>query len=245
MSNIMKKLDPNKPQFVLDLKNHIHDSVSIIVVHKDKPEFLNICLQSIVVMSANNSYELVVVDNNSGPETQKFLDEIQDQVKIVRNKENLFWSAAVNAGIKAADPHTKYFIFLHSDVVITHPSWIDLMINVNESNGAGVVGLETAACSLFNNTVNFIQEWCMLVSRECMNKIGNWPEELPLIGHSFIMTLRAQLRGFRPQVMQNTVAHHYRIFGIDINDYEQQDDLAKKNLPLAYQNSQLRTFGET
>ncbi len=242
MSNIVNKLDPNKPQFVLDIKNHIHDSVSIIVVHKDRPEFLNICMQSIVVMSSNNNYELIVVDNNSGKETQKFLDEIDGDVKVVRNNQNLFWSAAINKGIKAADPNTKYFIFLHSDVVITNPTWIDLLISVNDTNNAGMVGLETAACSIFNRTVNFVQEWCMLVTRECMNKMVEWPEELPLIGHSFIMTLKAQIRGFKPQVMQNNIAHHYRIFGVDINEYESLDEEAKKELPLAYQKAQIRSL---
>ncbi len=242
MSNIVSKLDPNKPQFVLDIKNHIHDSVSIIVVHKDKPEFLNICLQSIVVMSANNNYELIVVDNNSGNETQKFLDEIQNDVKVIRNTNNLYWSAAINKGIKAADPNTKYFIFLHSDVVITNPTWIDLLISVNDSNNAGMVGLETAACAIFNRNVTFVQEWCMLVTRDCMNKMEEWPEELPFIGHSFIMTLKAQMRGFKPQVMQNNIAHHYRIFGVDISEYERLDEQAKKELPLAYQKAQMRSL---
>lgn len=242
MSNIINKLDPDKPQFVLDIKNHIHDSVSIIVIHKDKPEFLNICLQSIVVMSANNNYELIVVDNNSGPETQEFLDEIQDQVKVVRNKENLFWSAAANLGAKAADPHTRYFIFMHSDVVVLNPAWIDLLINVNDTNKAGMVGLETATCSIYNQTASFVQEWCVLFTRECFTKTGGWTENLPLIGHSFIMTMKAQLKGFQPQVMQNTIVHHYRIFGIDINEYEQQDLMSKTNLPQAYMDAQTRSF---
>jgi GT2 family glycosyltransferase len=242
MSNILSKLDPNKPQFVLDLKNHIHDYVSIIIIHKDKPEFLNICLQSIVVMSANNNYEIVVVDNNSGPETQEFLNDIEDQVTVVRNKENLYWSAAVNKGIQSADPNTKYFIFLHSDVVIINPAWIDLMINVNDANNAGMVGLESASCTVFSKNVTFVQEWCMLVSKECMAKMESWPEELPLIGHSFIMTLKAQLKGYKPQLMQNNIAHHYRIFGIDVNEYERQDELAKENLAKVYQQVQSRSL---
>lgn len=242
MSNVLSKLDPNKPQFVLDLKNHIHDYVSIIIIHKDKPEFLNICLQSIVVSSTNNNYEIIVVDNASGPETQDFLKDIEDQVKVVRNKENLYWSAAANKGIKAADPNSKYFIFLHSDVVILNPAWIDLLLNVHDSNNSGMVGLESASCTVFSKNVTFVQEWCMLISRECMNKIEAWPEDLPLIGHSFIMTLKCQMRGYKPQIMQNNIAHHYRIFGVDINEYERLDELAKENLVLAYQKAQSRSL---
>jgi hypothetical protein len=36
--------------------------VSIIVVHRDRPEYLNICLQSIVVTSCNNNYEIIEID---------------------------------------------------------------------------------------------------------------------------------------------------------------------------------------
>jgi len=242
MANILEKLDPTKPQFILDLKNHLHDYVSIIIVHKDKPEYLNICLQSIVVSSANNNYEIIVVDNNSGAETQEFLNDIQDQVKVVRNKENLYWSAAANKGIQAADPNSKYFIFMHSDVVILNPAWIDLLINVNDSNNAGMVGLETASCTVFSKNVTFVQEWCVLISKDCMRKIECWPEELPLIGHSFIVTMKCQLKGYKPQVMQNNIAHHYRVFGVDINEYERLDELAKENLVSAYQKAQSRSL---
>jgi hypothetical protein len=77
MMQQVDSLDGQKPQFVLDIKNNLNDSVSIVIVHKDRPEFLNICLQSITVMSSNNNYEIIVVDNGSGPESQKFLDEIE------------------------------------------------------------------------------------------------------------------------------------------------------------------------
>jgi glycosyltransferase involved in cell wall biosynthesis len=53
------------------------EQVSIIVVHKDTPEYLNICLQSIAVTSVNNNYEVIVVDNGSGDETQAYLDSIE------------------------------------------------------------------------------------------------------------------------------------------------------------------------
>lgn len=234
-------LDPSKPEFVLDLKNTTNDAVSIVVIHKDKPEYLNLCLQSIVVCSSNNNYELVVVDNGSGTETQKFLDEIQSDVKIVRNTKNLYWSAGSNAGFKATDNKTKYVIFMHSDVVVLNPSWIDLLINVCEANNAGMVGIETSNCLINNQRIDFIQEWCVLFTRECLERIGPWPEELPMIGHTFIMTLKSQIKGFKPQIMKNNIAHHYKVFGVDINDWEKMQEEASTVLPKVYQNSQSRT----
>ena len=72
-------LEGERPEMSIKLHENSEDHVSIIVVHKDKPEFLNICLQSIAVTSFNNNYEIVVVDNGSGEDSQSFLEDIKDE----------------------------------------------------------------------------------------------------------------------------------------------------------------------
>jgi len=228
-------LEGNKPEMVFNLEECVGESISIIIVHKDRPEYLNICLQSIAVNSRNNSYEIIVVDNNSGPETQAFLDEINGQVKVIRNNRNAYWSEAANIGVQAADPKSKYFVFMHSDVVVLNPSWLDLFVNVAEANNSGMIGLEMSNYQLGNQRVDFIQEWCLLVSRAGYEKISPWPVNLPMIGHAFIMTIKAQLAGLRPQVMENNLAHHYKIFGLDVNDFERMREDTQRILPKVYQ----------
>src|SRR3954469_13852250 len=98
--------------------------VSIIIVHRDKPAYLNIALQSIAVTSLNNNYEIIIVDN--GSETQDALDFLEDleqqDCKIVRVKENCWWAKAANMGAKAASKNSKYMIFLHHDIVVLNPA---------------------------------------------------------------------------------------------------------------------------
>jgi GT2 family glycosyltransferase len=241
-SYVHNPLEGNKPELIINLNESVNEAISVIIVHKDRPEYLNICLQSIAVNSANNSYEIIVVDNNSGPTTQSFLQDIENDVKVVRNNKNLYWSAAINAGIKAANPNTKYFIFMHSDVVILNPSWMDLFVNVCESNNSGMVGLETSSYYINSQKIDFIQEWCLMMTRSAITKVGNWPEQLPMIGHSFIMTVKAQIHGLKPQIMKNNMAHHYRIFGMDVNDYEKMSEEAASLLPRIYQQAQSRTL---
>lgn len=219
-------------QLTIPLHDGTEEQVSIIVVHNDKPEYLNLCLQSIAVTSSNNNYELIVVDNNSGKESQAFLDEIEeDGVKIVRNSKNLHWSAAANKGAEAASKNSKYIIFLHHDVVILNPAWIDLLINVSESQQSGMVGLELGQYYMQNQKVDFVQEWCLLFSKESWKQIGPFPETLPQIGHSFIMTMKAQLKGLKPQVMKNPVAHHYHVFALNINEFERFTERAMNEIP--------------
>jgi GT2 family glycosyltransferase len=232
----------NRNELKIDLaKANIQDSVSIVIVHKDKPEYLNICLQSIAVNSINNNYEIIVVDNASGPETQTFLDDLEKDVKVVRNDKNLYFSAAANLGFRHADKNSKYVIFMHYDVVILNPAWIDLMINVAEANKSGFVGLESGQYMIGNQKVEFVQEWCLLTTRQCMEKIQLFPEQLPLVGNAFIATLRAQQEGFKPQVMKNNLVHHYKAFSVDVNTYEKLSEEALALLPKIVSQAQARS----
>jgi GT2 family glycosyltransferase len=224
-------LEGERPELTINLHDGSEEQVSIIIVHKDRPEYLNICLQSIAVTSFNNNYEIIVVDNGSGKESQDFLDDIKDEVKVIRNEKNLYWGPAATKGVAAADKNSKYIVFLHCDVVVLNPAWIDLLVNVSESQGAGMVGVELQSYYMQNQKVDFIQEWCLLMTRDCWKDIGPFPESLPQIGTSFIMTMKAQQKGYKPQVMRNPICHHYRIFSLDINEYERLTEQAMVNIP--------------
>lgn len=216
-----------KPSLTVNLNDGSNEQVSIIVVHHDRPEFLNICLQSIAAMSNLNNYEIVVVDNNSEQETQEYLDVLQESgIKVVRNTSNELWSKAANQGVAAADPNSRYFIFMHADAVVLDPAWIDVMVNLSQARGAGIVGTSLSCYYIQKQQVNFIQEHCMLISRQCWDDIGPWPEELPLVGMSFIMTLRAQYKGHNPQTIGNSVVHHYKAFSMDPSEYERHCEQA-------------------
>ena len=205
----------------IPLPDGSNEQVSIVVVHRDRPDLLSICLQSIHVMSNLNNYECIVVDNNSGQETQEYLDVLQEEgIKVIRNKENVYWSKAANQGAYAADPHSKYLVFMHSDTVVLDQSWLDIMTNISEARGAGMVGTELGVYYVHKQRAEFVQEWCVLMSRRCWEDCGPWPEELPMVGMSFIMTRRAQVRGHKPQASNNRLVHHYKALSMDPNQFE-------------------------
>lgn len=224
-------LEGDRPEMTVKLHENTDDHVSIIVVHKDRPEYLNICLQSIAVTSFNNNYEIIVVDNGSGKESQEFLKDIEGEVKVVRNEKNLYWSAACNKGVQAADKNSKYFIFMHCDIVVLNPAWIDLLVNVSEAQQSGFVGIDTQSYMLGNQKAEFLQEYLLLMTRDAWNDVGPWPEELPQVGNAFIMTMKAQNRGHKPQIMKNQIVHHYRIFSLDISDFERMTEQAMSTMP--------------
>ena len=232
-------LEGERPDLTIKLNDGSDEQISIVIVHKDRPEYLNMCLQSICVCSTANNYEIIVVDNGSGQDSQDYLAELEEsgEIKVVRNQKNLWWSAACNKGVAAADRGSKYFVFMHCDVVVLNNAWLDLLINVSESQNSGLVGIEMQSYKLQDQKVDFIQEWCLLMTRECWNDIGPWPEELPQVGHSFILTMNAQQKGHRPQMMRNNICHHYRVFSIDGNQWERLTEQAMSTLPKLMRNS--------
>lgn len=222
-------------------RSNVEDSISIVIVNKDRPGMLNICLQSIAEMSTNNNYEIIVVDNNSGSETQSFLTDLERDIKVIKNERNLYFSTAANIGFNLADRNSKYIVFMHSDVVILNPAWLDLLVNVAEANKSGMVGLESGQYYIGNQKIEYVSEWCVMFKRECFEKIGKWPEQLPLIGNAFIATLKAQQEQFAPQIMKNTIAHHYKVFNIDVNEYEKISEEALALLPKIVSQVQARS----
>lgn len=224
-------LEGGRPEMAIPLNLGVDDQVAIIVPHYNRPEYLSMCMQSIHVCSHLNNYEVIVVDNGSDQETQDYLDLLQKEgVKVIRNKENLFWSAACNQGVAVADVNSKYFLFMHADTVVLNPSWLDLLVNLSVTHGAGIVGTQLGEYYIQKQKVQFIQEWCMLISRSCWEDIGPWPEELPIIGMSFIMTLRAQTKGHKPQATQNYIIHHYKEFSGDPSEFERMSEDAMANV---------------
>lgn len=235
-------LEGERPEMSIKLHENSEEHISIIVVHKDRPEYLNICLQSIAVTSFNNNYEIIVVDNASGKESQEFLNEIEGEVKVVRNEKNMYWSAAANKGVQAADKNSKYFVFMHCDVVVLNPAWLDLLINVSEAQNSGFVGIDSQSYMMGGKKVEFLQEHVLLMTREAWNDVGPWPEQLPQVGHSFVMTLKAQNLGHKPQIMKNPIVHHYRIFSLDISEYERMTEQAMATLPKLMSDIQSRSL---
>jgi GT2 family glycosyltransferase len=224
-------LEGERPELSVKLHDTTDEHLSIVVVHKDRPEYLNICLQSIAVTSFNNNYEIIVVDNNSGKESQDFLSEIEGEVKVVKSDKNLYWAAACNKGAAAADKNSKYIVFLHCDVVVLNPAWIDLLINVSEGQQSGMVGVESQSYMVGTQRMEFLQDYTLLFTREAWSNIGPWPEELPQIGGSFILTVRAQSAGYKPQIMKNPIVHHYKVFSLETSEFERMTEQAMVTIP--------------
>jgi GT2 family glycosyltransferase len=100
--------------------------ISIVTLSWNAPEFTIKALQSIRENTAD-PYEVIVVDNGSGPETLKALATIDDpHVRIIYNQTNRGFSGGNNDGI--AHANGDYVIVLNNDVIVT-PGWADGLVD--------------------------------------------------------------------------------------------------------------------
>ena len=107
-------LEGDRPELSINLHDGSEEQVSIVVVHKDRPEYLNICLQSIAVTSFNNNYEIIVVDNASTDGTWEYLKDLGGKIIAIHNEKNLGFAKACNKGARIA--RGEYLLFLNKSI---------------------------------------------------------------------------------------------------------------------------------
>jgi GT2 family glycosyltransferase len=228
-------LEGSRADLTIDLQDGTDERVSIVVVHRDRPELLNMCLQSVTITSVNNNIELIVVDNGSTTkDALDYLDVLgkEQDLTLIRNETNRWWAAACNQGAKAADKKSKYIIFMHQDCVVLNPAWIDLMISIAEAQGSGFVGLEDGYYQFDRKKIAYVQEWCLMVSRDCWRDCGPFVEELKQVGSSFVMTYAAQQLGYKPTVVGKlSLVHHFRAFSMDSSEFEKMGEQSAVLIP--------------
>lgn len=112
--------------------------VSVIIPSWNAKKYLQDCINSIVRETKHNSIEIIVVDNASSDGSPEMIQKQFQQVKLIRNSENLGFAKACNIGMRQAQG--KYFCILNSDVIL-QKECIDKMFSYMEKNPEiGVLG---------------------------------------------------------------------------------------------------------
>jgi len=94
--------------------------VTVVILNFNGERTLQKCLQS-VLTTDYAPIEVVVVDNASSDQSLQCLQELSQQVVVVRNERNLGYSGGNRRGLELA--HGDFVVFLNNDVVV-EPNWI-------------------------------------------------------------------------------------------------------------------------
>jgi GT2 family glycosyltransferase len=89
--------------------------IDLVIVNYNSSEFLHDCLASIKC-SCNGSRPNVVVTDNGSKDPIEFIRKTYSDVTIVRNRENIGYSRAINAVLATTD--APYIVLLNPDTIV-------------------------------------------------------------------------------------------------------------------------------
>ena len=117
--------------------------VSIIIPFKDKPEFLKMCIESILNKSTYKNFEIIGISNNSC-EHETF--EEMSRLKAIDKRVNfyeynvLFNYSQINNFAVTNYAKGEHVILLNNDIEIISENWIEEMLMYSQKQDVGCVG---------------------------------------------------------------------------------------------------------
>ena len=120
--------------------------VSIIILTYNNLNLTKQCLKSIRKYTPKDSYELIIIDNNSTDHTKEYLQKQKD-IKVIFNKENLGFPKGCNIGINIAQKDND-ILLLNNDTIVTS-NWLENLSKALHSNP--LIGAVGPVCNNFEN----------------------------------------------------------------------------------------------
>lgn len=164
-------------------------SISFVIPHKGREEFLARTIQSIDGQQTNITHRIIVVTQN--PQlSEQTLSTQNTPIEVIYVDERLTISALRNEGAKATD--SSHLAFLDADIHLS-ANWIDAMLNelirpdVKIASAVQIAGeeptpLEQIRTALSNAMVDcavgFLPGRNLLMLRSTFDAVGGFPEHL-------------------------------------------------------------------
>lgn len=129
--------------FRVKYTTHGNPLVSIIIPFKDKPELLEVCVNSVLEKSTYTNYEIIGISNNS---EQK---ETFDTISELENKDSRVSFYEYNTEFNYADINNhavntyakgEHVLLLNNDIEVISPDWIEAMLEHSQRDSVGCVG---------------------------------------------------------------------------------------------------------
>ncbi len=128
--------------------------VSIIMLNRNGRKNLEILMQSLHERKFYKNFEIICVDNASTDDSLTYLESWKGEfaIKIIRNQENMSFSAANNLGVKSAEG--EYLLFMNNDTEVTD-GWLDeLLIAIQSADNPGAIGAKLIYPNIPEGTTN-------------------------------------------------------------------------------------------
>lgn len=229
--------------------------VSFVVVNWREPEATAACVESIKAQKTDAELEIILVDNQSTPESCSRLESITD-VKVVAHAENLGYTGGMNSGFAVAKG--DFVAALNNDLVLA-PDWVERGLVEMAGESVAIVG---GAEYLWDDThpawdtsnpvhammridrvagytyrvdegmetqdVSGLDGNNMLLSREALDRLGGFDNDFYMYYEDADICARALALGYRIRYCADMAVWHRRNLSSDKIVYRRQF-LAQRN----------------
>lgn len=126
-------------------------NLSIVIISYNTKDLLEECLAAVYKSKGidRDTIEVIVVDNNSTDGSCEMLSKKFTQIKLIKNSENVGYSAGNNIGIKASSG--SYVLLLNSDAIVKAET-LKKMLDFMEQYP--MVGASTCRVELLNGALD-------------------------------------------------------------------------------------------
>lgn len=217
---------------------------SIIIVTWNNFKYTKECIKYLTEYT-DKFYELIVVDNASSDGTVRWLETLTHKegnrtgLKIIKNKENVGFSKAVNQGLAVANG--DYVFLLNNDLLVSE-YWLSTLIGHLETlPNAGAVGgmgraiggkqdyaaiygqlpyedvngfIDFSQKVYYKNKGNYTETKilsgsCMLIKADLFRNLGGLDEGCKMGADDADLSIQLRLKGYRLYVAEDIFFHHY------------------------------------
>jgi len=212
------------------------EMVSIIILNYNGDKFLENCLESII-RETNQSYEIIVVDNNSPDKSGEKFSKKYQKCNFILNKKNVGVSEGLNIGIRNAKG--KFVVLLNNDLIVA-PKWLEHLFDAHEIYGNGLYQpkflkmndrtILDSAGNLINifgfgfsrekgkkdvlqynkiEEIGFAAGTCLFCSKEVFDKVGLFDEKFFAYNEDLDLGWRARLLNYKSYYVPKSIVYHH------------------------------------
>jgi GT2 family glycosyltransferase len=131
----------------------LSDYLTIIVVTYNSMEIFPEFISSLYISLTKEECTVIVIDNNSQDNIEKFLNENYPKVKLLKSIKNEGYGAGINKGIAAAK--TPFVAIMNPDVIVKEGGFTELVNFLKENHLAAGVSGALFHLKQFNKKINF------------------------------------------------------------------------------------------
>jgi GT2 family glycosyltransferase len=111
--------------------------VSIIIVNYNVAEYVQKLVESVYKYLPENSFEIIIIDNNSSDRTIENIKQEYPEVKLILSPENLGFSGGNNTAAKVAE--SEYLLFINPDCLLEEDCITPLIEELIKNTNIGLI----------------------------------------------------------------------------------------------------------